>query len=379
MFSMNPHLNVDDFERAAREKLDASIYDYIAGGSWDEATLAGNVAAFDQWRLRPRVMVNVEHRDIRVSVLGETLTLPIGVSPSAFHKLLHVDGELATARAAGAAGTVMCVSMMATVPLEDVASVATGPLWLQTYIFKDRALTTDLAERARAAGYRALVLTVDTPVLGRRERDFRNHFELPAGIGMPNVRLPNAVAGSYESPMARFSREQFDPSLSWRDVEWFAQSVQMPVLVKGVLHPGDAELAAESGASGVIVSNHGGRQLDGAITTLEALPEIVAALSGTRLEVIVDGGIRRGTDVVKALALGAKMVMVGRPVLWGLAVDGETGARAVLELLRAEFDTALALIGCRQLSDLNADYLRRQQNQTSPPGFCRNWVGPDRR
>ena len=359
---MNPLLNVDDYESAARERLDASIFDYVAGGAGDEVTLEGNRSAFDRWRLRPRVMVNVEHRDLRVSILGETLSLPIGIAPSAFHKLIHLDGELATARAAGGSGTVMCLSVMATVSLEEVAAVASGPLWLQTYIFRDRTFTTDLAERARVAGYRALVLTVDTPVLGRRERDFRNHFELPPGIEMRNINFPAAIPGSYESPMVRFSREQFDPSLTWSDVDWFVQSVPMPVLVKGVLHPDDARRAVESGASGVIVSNHGGRQLDGAIATLDALPDIVAAVNGTSAAVIVDGGIRRGTDVVKALALGARLVMVGRPVLWGLAVDGEAGALAVLEILRAEVDTALALVGCTHPSDLDRRYLSRQQS-----------------
>jgi len=356
---MTTLLNVDDYERAACERLEASIYDYIAGGSWDEITLRENHTAYDKWRLRPRAMVNVEYRDLSVSMLGGTLSLPIGIAPSAFHKLMHPDGELATVRAAGAAGTVMCLSIMATVSLEEVAAAASGPLWLQSYIFKDRGLTADLAARSKAVGYRALVLTVDTPVLGRRERDSRNQFELPAGIEMRNLNLSSAVPGEYESPMVRFIKQQIDPSLTWRDVEWFVKTVQMPVFVKGVLHPQDARLAAASGVSGIIVSNHGGRQLDGAIATLDALPEIVSAMRGTGLDIIVDGGIRRGTDVVKALALGAKMVLVGRPVLWGLAVDGETGALAVLELLRREFDTALALVGCPRAADLNPDYLAR--------------------
>jgi 4-hydroxymandelate oxidase len=356
---MTTLLNVDDYERTAQERLDASIYDYIAGGSWDEVTLRENRTAYDKWRLRPRFMVNVEHRDLRMNILEDTLSLPIGVAPSAFHKLMHADGELATARAAGAAGTVMCLSIMATTSLEDVAGAASGPLWLQTYIFRDRDLTLNLATRAKAAGYRALVLTVDTPVLGRRERDPRNKFELPAGIEMRNVTMPPSGPGEYESPMVRFIRQQIDPSLTWREVEWFVKTVQMPVFVKGVLHPEDARLAAQCGVSGIIVSNHGGRQLDGAIATLDALPEIVSAIRDAGLDIIVDGGIRRGTDVIKALALGAKMVLVGRPILWGLAVDGEAGACAVLGLLRREFDTALALVGCPRAVDLSLDYLVR--------------------
>lgn len=356
---MTPLLNVDDYERAAKERLEPSIYDYIAGGAWDEVTLTENRTAYDRWRLRPRFMINVEHRDLNVNILEDTLSLPIGVAPSAFHKLMHPEGELATAHAAGAAGTVMCLSIMATTSLEDVARVASGPLWLQTYIFRDRDLTLNLATRAKSAGYHALVLTVDTPVLGRRERDPRNKFELPAGIEMRNLTMPPPAPGEYESPMVRFIKQQIDPSLTWHDVEWFVKTVQLPVFVKGVLHPEDARLAQQAGVKGIIVSNHGGRQLDGAIATLDALPEIVSAMSGTGLDVIVDGGIRRGTDVIKALALGAKMVLVGRPVLWGLAVDGEAGACAVLELLRREFDTALALVGCPRASDLKPEYLTR--------------------
>jgi 4-hydroxymandelate oxidase len=351
-------LNVADYERAARERLDVAIYDYIAGGAWDEVTLAENVAAFGRWRLRPRVLVDVDRRDLGVTILGDRLSLPIGVAPSAFHKLMHPDGELATARATGAAGAVMCLSIMATTSIEDVAAVATGPLWLQTYIFRDRELTLSLAERARAAGYRALVVTVDTPVLGRRERDPRNRFELPPGIAMANLTLQTA-AGEYASPMVRFVSEQIDPSLTWRDLEWFVQAVRLPVFVKGVLHRDDALRAQQAGAQGVIVSNHGGRQLDRAIATLDALPDVVAALDGSGLPVIVDGGVRRGTDVVTALALGATMVLVGRPILWGLAVDGEAGALAVLELLRRELDVALALVGCARSSELDRDLLVR--------------------
>lgn len=352
-------LNLDDYERAARERLDGAIYDYIAGGALDEVTLKDNRNAFDKWRFRPRVMVGVEHRDTTVNILGDNLSFPVGIAPSAFHQLVHPEGELLTARVAGASGTVLCVSTMATTTLEDIAAVASGPLWFQTYIFKDRGVTRELAARARAAGYRALVLTVDTPVLGRRERDVRNQFELPAGIELRNVTLPTAVEGSYASPMLRFVSQQIDPSLTWHDVEAFIQAVKMPVLVKGILHPEDARLAVKAGVSGIIVSNHGGRQLDGAIATLEALPEIVSATRDSRVDILVDGGIRRGSDVIKALALGAKMVMVGRPILWGLAVDGEAGGRAVIEILRQEFETALALTGCRRAGDLNLDYLVR--------------------
>ena len=356
---MTSLLNLDDYERAARERLEGPVYDYIAGGALDETTLTENRAAYDRWRFRPRALTGVEHRDLTVDILGDRLKMPIGISPSAFHKLAHPDGELATAGAAGAFGALMCVSTMATATLEEIAAAASGPLWFQTYIFKDRGLTRDLASRARAAGYRALVLTVDTPVLGRRERDFRNKFELPPGIGMRNLDLPAPVPGKYESPMVRFVNEQIDPSLTWRDVEGFIKSAQMPVLLKGILHPDDVAPAARAGASGIIVSNHGGRQLDGAIATLDALPGIVSAAHGSPLDIVVDGGIRRGADAVKALALGARMVMVGRSVLWGLAVDGKDGVQAVLEILHRELDTALALIGCPRAVDLNMSYLTR--------------------
>src|SRR4030095_2401699 len=242
---MTSLLNVDDYERVARERLEASIYDYIAGGSWDEITLRENHTAYDKWRLRPRAMVNVEHRDLSVNILGDSLSLPIGIAPSAFHKLMHPDGELATARAAGAAGTVMCLSIMATVSLEEVAAAASGPLWLQTYIFKDRSMTIDLAARAKAVGYGAFVLTVDTPVLGRRERDSRNQFELPAAIEMTYLSLLPAISGESESPMVLFIKQQIDPSLTWREVEWFVKTVGLPVFVKGVLHPEDARLAGK--------------------------------------------------------------------------------------------------------------------------------------
>src|ERR1700752_858301 len=218
--AMTTLLNVDDYERAAQARLEASIYDYIAGGSWDEVPLTENRTAYDKWRLRPRAMINVQHRDLSVSILGDTLSLPICIAPSAFHKLMHPDGELATARAAGTAGTVMCLSIMSTVSLEEVAAAASGPFWLQTHIFQDRNLTSGLVAPAKAVGYHAFVLTVDTPVLGRRERDSRNQFDLPLGIEMRNLNLAPAVAGAYESPMVRFIKQQIDPSLTWREVEW---------------------------------------------------------------------------------------------------------------------------------------------------------------
>lgn len=358
---MTSFLNVADYERAARERLPTAIYDYIAGGAWDEVTLKSNCTAYDQWRLRPRMMVGVGQRDLTVNLLGTPLSMPIGIAPTAYHKLADPEGELATVRAAGAAGTLMCVSTMATTSLEDVAAAATGPLWFQTYIFKDRGFALDLAARAKAVGYRALVLTLDTPVLGRRERDFRNHFELPPGIEMRNLTLRGATSGQYESPMARMSKEMFDPTLTWQEVAWFVETVQMPVLVKGILSFQDVKPAREAGIAGLIVSNHGGRQLDGAIATLDALREIAPVAQALDFDVMVDGGVRRGTDVLKALALGAKMVFVGRPVLWGLAMEGEAGVRAVLEILRSELDTALALLGCSSVAAVDLSYLMERR------------------
>lgn len=352
-------INLYDFENIAREKLTPMAYDYYASGAHDELTLYENHAAYDRIRLKYRVLRDISRRSIATSVLGHDLSMPVIVAPTAFHRLAHPEGELATVRAAGKAGTLMILSTLSTTSIEDVMAAATGPVWFQLYVYKDREATADLVRRAEANGCAALVLTVDAQVWGRRERDVRNRFQLPPGLEVKNLmpagkeQFPEDVR---DSGLAAYVASLFDQTLSWRDVEWLTSLTDLPVLLKGIVHPDDARRALDHGAAGVIVSNHGGRQLDTAPATIEVLPEIVAALGG-RLPVLIDGGIRRGTDVIKALALGAQAVAVGRPVLWGLAYDGQAGVERVLDLLRYEVDLALALSGMAELDELGADIL----------------------
>lgn len=351
-------LNLADIERAAREKLPPLAWDYYSGAAWDEITLRANRAAFERPLLRPRVLVDVSRRTTATRVLGHDIALPVLVAPTAFHRLAHEDGELATARAAGAAGTIMTVSTLSTVPIEQIVAAATGPVWFQLYVYRDREATRALVRRAEDAGCTALVVTVDAPLLGRRERDVRNGFHLPDGVhaenltGAPHRDLPHACR---ESGLAQYFAEQIETSFTWKDLAALRGMTKLPILLKGVLRADDAARAAEHGAAGVIVSNHGGRQMDGAVASLDALPEIAAALRGTGCEVLMDGGIRRGGDILRAVALGARAVLVGRPVLYGLATGGEPGVARVLGILRAELDHAMALCGCATVADITRD------------------------
>ena len=325
-------VTVDDYEPIARERLPGDVYDFYAGGAGDEWTLAENRHAFDRWRLRPRYLRGAGRPDPSTSILGVPISFPVLVAPWAYQRLAHPDGELATARAATAAGTAMVVSSTAIEFLEDVAEASAGPKWWQLYVFEDRAITSKMLGRVVAAGYGAVCLTVDFPVMGLRHRDTRNGFTPP--IGMPESSLT------------------FDPLLSWDDIGWVRERTPgLGVLVKGILTAEDAELAVAAGVDGIVVSNHGGRQLDGAPAGITALPEVVDAVAG-RVPVLVDGGVRRGTDILKALALGAAAVMVARPLIWGLVVDGEAGVSHVLDLLRAEFENAMALTGCRTVAEI---------------------------
>ncbi|MGN9914523.1 alpha-hydroxy acid oxidase [Phytohabitans sp. LJ34] len=359
---MDTLLSVAEYEAAARERLPEGIWDYICGGSGEERTLAANREAFARLALRPRFFVDVSRPDTSTELFGAPLRAPIGVAPVAYHQLAHPEGEVATARAAG----LLVVSVFASRTLEEIAAAASGPLWLQLYWFRRREVVTGLVRRAEAAGYRALVLTVDTPRVGRRLRDVRRGFAVPAGIVAANVdaavmaRSHEAVEG--ESALVRHSREQFDPALGWADLSWLCAQTDLPVLVKGVLTGADAALAMAHGAAGVVVSNHGGRQLDGAVASVDALAEVAAAVGG-RGPVLLDGGVRTGTDVLRALALGASAVLVGRPALWGLAVDGESGARAVLDILAAELEEAMVLSGRPRLSDVDSALLAGAQHQ----------------
>jgi 4-hydroxymandelate oxidase len=367
---MHELINLDDFERSALARLPAGVRGYFAGGAEDEQTLAANRRAWSEWQVHYRVLRDVGERSLATQLLGRPLDWPVLIAPTACHGLAHAEGELATARAAGATGTTLVLSTLANHGVAAIAPAASAGLWFQLYVYRDRGVTRELIARARAAGCGALVLTVDLPVAGRRERDIRNQFAFPVQLPLGNLAglaslsaAPPAGAG-----FIGYIDGLFDPTLTWRDLEWLVAEAGMPVLVKGIVRADDALLAVQHGASGVIVSNHGGRQLDGAPPTAQVLPRIAAALAAARVSaagaaprpaLLVDGGIRRGVDVLRALALGADAVLLGRPVLWGLAVGGEHGVRRVLALLRHELSVAMALAGCRSVAEIGTDLVSR--------------------
>ena len=346
---------VADFERLAEERLEPGAFGYYAGGAGDELALVGNVEAWRRLTLRPRVLVDVSAVSTATTVLGTTVSMPLLVAPTAIQKLAHPDGETGMARAAAAAGTVMCLSTLATSAPAEVAAAAPGaPRWFQLYVLRDRGVTRSLVDQAVEHGYGAIVLTVDAPRLGRRERDFRTRFRVPAEIVVPSM----AALGGWEGATPLELLGAIDPSLTWSDLEELRALSPLPLVLKGIQTAEDATLAVERGADALVVSNHGGRQLDAVAPTAELLPEVVEAVAG-RIEVYVDGGIRRGSDVVKALALGARAVLAGRGPLWGLASGGEEGARRVLELLREETELALALCGCTSPAAVTREHLTR--------------------
>jgi 4-hydroxymandelate oxidase len=349
--------NLHEVEARAKERLPKEAFDYAQGGAGLERTLRENVSAFDRWRFLPRFLVDVGTRDLSTTLLGHRYPVPFGVAPTAFHRLFHPQGEPATARAAAARGILHCVSTLSTTPVEEVAE-AGAPRWFQVYVHKDRDLTLELVERAKRSGYHALVLTVDSPVWGIRERDRRNGFSLPERLKLANFMRRLDVAGGGKDGLSNYVNGQLDPSLTWRDVEWLRERSGLPVLVKGILTPEDALLAVEHGAAGVVVSNHGARQLDRVPATLDALPGIAQAVGG-RVPVCLDGGVRGGADALVALALGADFVFLGRQVLWGLAMAGEEGVGRVLDLAREELDNALALTGRPTLADVDRSLLTR--------------------
>lgn len=346
-----------DVEDVARGKLSRMAYDYAAGGAGEEMTLRENVQRFHRYRLRARMMVDVSKRDTGIELLGRRHPVPFGIAPTAFHKLFHPDGERGTARAAAKRGILHCVSTLANTPLHEVAQEG-APRWFQLYIHKDRALTEEMVRNAENNGYEALVLTVDVPVQGVRERDRRNRFELPPNLRLANMRQSPVQADEELDGLSAYIHTQFDPSLTWDDLDWLRSITTLPVLVKGILTAEDAQLALDHGAAGIIVSNHGARQLDRVPSTLDALPEIVQAVS-TRAPVMMDGGIRRGIDILIALAMGANFVLVGRPIVWGIAAGGELGAGRVLDLLSQEVDNAMALCGKRSIDEIGPDLLLR--------------------
>lgn len=344
-----------DYEALAQEILPAGPLGYFAGGAGDERTLRANVAAWGEHRLLPRVLVDVSGVDTRTTVLGTDISMPVLVAPVALQKMAHPDGEAGMARAAAAAGTIMTLSTIATSTPREVAdnAPADAPRWFQVYVLSDRGVTDALVAEAEASGFSALVLTVDAPRAGRRERDLRTGFTVPPGIDMPAVTAATGGTAGI-TPAGFFSL--MDTTLTWADLEQFIADSPLPVILKGVHHPDDARKAVERGAAGVIVSNHGGRQLDNVPATADLLGPIVDAVDGAA-ELLVDGGIRRGTDVCAALALGARAVLVGRPALWGLTVGGEAGAQRVLELLHAEVELAMTLLGCASVGEITADRL----------------------
>jgi 4-hydroxymandelate oxidase len=330
-----PYVQVDDYEPAAKAKLPVEVYGYYAGGAGDERTLDENRAAFDRWVLRPRVLRTSAEPDASTQILGTRVASPVLVAPWAYHGMAHPEGEQATARGVARAGTIFVVSSTAVDDLEGIAKASDGPKWWQLYLFADQDLSADMLRRVVDAGYGAICWTVDLPVVGLRHRDTRSGFVLPLG---PNI-------GDYD----------FEPNLTWDQLDFIRQHAPgLPVLVKGILRGDDAALACERGVDGIVVSNHGGRQLDACVASLDALPEVVQAVGG-RVPVLMDGGVRRGTDVLKAIALGADAVLVGRPIAWGLAAEGEDGVASVLGILRGEVENAMALTGCRTVAEIERD------------------------
>ncbi len=358
MTSSSELLNVADYGRAAEAALRRDLFDYYDGGALDEITLRENVASWQRLKLYYRVMAGVTSRNLDTTVLGQPVSMPVLVGPTAFHRLACAEGEPAAARAAGRAGTAFCLSSLSNTPMEDVFAVASSPKWFQLYLYKDRGLTRELIARAEAAGAEAIVLTVDAPGWGNRERDARNEFKLPPGLSVANV----APVGKGDFPevegsgLAAYVRTHFESALRFDDLDWLCSTTDLPVIVKGVCRGDDARRSAEQGAAAVVVSNHGGRQLDTAPATCDALPHVVDRVAGA-CEVYVDGGIRRGSDVVKALAHGARAVLVGRAILWGLAVAGEEGAFTVLEILRRELEEAMLLCGYSSVADIDGSIL----------------------
>ena len=349
-------INVADFERLAAERLERGPLDYFAGGAGDEVTLRENVEAWGHWRLRPRVLAGAGEVSTATEVLGGPVRMPVLVAPVAYQRMAHPEGEAGMAAGAAEAGTVMCLSTLSTTRPSEVAAVAPeGRRWFQLYAFKDPGITRALIEEAVDSGFEAILLTVDAPPGGNRERDRRNRFTMPPELGTPGL---TAATGGEQALSIEQVFALMNQALTWADVEGLASECSVPVFVKGVLTAEDAELALAHGAAGVVVSNHGGRQLDRSLATAEALPEVADALAG-RGTLLVDGGIRRGIDVATALALGADAVLVGRPALWGLAAGGREGVAQVLTLLRQELELALALLGCASPSQLNRAHLRR--------------------
>jgi isopentenyl diphosphate isomerase/L-lactate dehydrogenase-like FMN-dependent dehydrogenase len=378
----------------ARRALPRPIFDFADGGAEDEISLRRNESAFAAIELVPRPLNGAAERDLSVDLFGRRLAMPVLIGPTGLSGLFWPGGEIAAARAATAAGTAFCLSHASVCTIEDLAASGASPRWMQVFLYRDRGFTRQFVERAQAAGYDGLVLTIDNQLLGNRERDIRNGFAIPPRFGaldlaamaakapwlwrmrreLPRVTFANYVRPGEPSDIGSIAKRMgsiLDPGLSWRDVEWLRGLWKGPLLLKGILHPEEARHAASSGVDGLIVSNHGGRQLDGAIASLDALPRVAAAVDG-KIPILLDGGIRRGADVVKALALGAAACLIARPQLWGLAVAGEAGVAQTLEILRREIDRVMGLMGAARLADLGPDQLFRIARQDLSVGETDN-------
>ncbi len=348
-------VNIFEYEALAKAHLPQAEYDFIAGGATDEITLQRTRAVFEAIMLRPRMLVDISQRDLSTTVLGQRIEFPIMVDPAGHHGRAHPDAELATARAAGAMGTVMILSSGSTYTLEEVAKAAAGPIWFQQYLYKDRGLTTQMAQRAQEAGYRALCLTLDSTVRAKRERNIRNNYSNRPSPNYAGLEVQE-MSWRFSSDAPRGANDLIDRAATWPYLDWLAANTSLPLVVKGIMTGEDARLCVEHGVKGVIVSNHGARQLDTTFASIEVLPEVVEAVDG-RLEVYLDGGIRRGTDVLKALALGARAVLIGRPLFWGLAVEGEPGLRAVLQMFRDELEMAMGMCGRPTIQSIDISLL----------------------
>ncbi len=355
--------NLFEYEKHACEKLHKHAFDYYSSGAHDEITLRDNREAYNRIKIHYKVLVDVSKRDLSTEVLGQKISFPLIIAPTAFHKMAHDEGECAVAKAAVKADTIMCLSTLSNSTVEDVSKNCNANFWFQLYVFRDKAVTEKLVRRVEKAGAKAIVITVDAPLLGTREKDVKNKFQLPQGLSVINL-MPDSKeelpSNKPDSGLSLYFSDMLDQSLNWKDIEWIASITKLPVILKGIVRKDDALRAIDYGAKGIVVSNHGGRQLDTSPATIEVLPSIAEAVDN-RIEVLIDGGVRRGTDIIKAVALGAKAVLVGRPVLWGLACNGSDGVYEVLSLLKKEFDLAIALSGCPSVKDIQKDLISPAQ------------------
>lgn len=347
-------INVNEFEANAQFILNSTVYDYIASGAGDERTLKRNLDAFQQILIKPRILRGSNNIHTDINLLHHKLNQPLFISPLAFQCIVHDQGELATVAAANEFGIGMALSTMSSTVLEDIAKVATCPLWFQLYIHKDRSITRELIQRAESAGYEAIIITVDVPIMGRREKDIRNQFALPERVfakNFSNQALINMKDNKECSFVKNYTDSAFDPALTWDDIELIQMETKLPIILKGIMHEEDAKRALDLNVAAIIISNHGGRQLDSMPASIEVLPVIAETIQGT-IPILIDGGFRRGTDIFKAIALGADCIMIGRPILWALAVNGFEGLKTMLDIYKSELIETMILCGCSTIEDI---------------------------